>query len=164
MAAVVLGATAMAAARAERTDPVPDVGTPPTVTKPNAKPERSAAGELTLEQITALRAKDSSSTNADAFAPKSFYVAPPKPKVVAAPPLPSPPPTPPPLPFRYLGMLKEKGAPPLVFLSRDDRLYSVRTGDVLDGAYRVSEIDSAAVTFIYLPMNETQRLSLVDPS
>lgn len=125
--------------------------------------KHAATGALTVTQVAAQREQDpAASASGNAFAPKSFYVPPPRPKVAPAPP--PPPPSAPPLPFRFMGSMKESATSTLVFLSRDDRLYSVRTGDVLDRTYRIESIEADSVTFVYLPLNETQKLSISDPS
>jgi len=130
----------------------------------SADQARKPAGEsLAVSHVASMREKDPAATaSANAFAPKSFYVPPPRPKV--APPPPPPPPSAPPLPFRFMGVVRESGARLHVFLSRGDRLYTVRQGEILDGDYRVEEISPEAVTFTYLPLNETQKLSITDPS
>ena len=125
--------------------------------------EFTAANEFSVEQLTTLRKENATGeVQANAFAPRSFYVPPPKRK--APPPPPPPAPKAPPLPFRYMGLLKESNAKTLVYLSRDDQLYAVRPGDVLEGTYRVEAISGQSVTFVYLPLNETQELRIQDPS
>ena len=76
--------------------------------------------------------------------------------VVAA----APPPRPeaPPLPFTYLGKLVEDGRTTL-FLAREDRNYVVRTGDTIDGTYRIEEIRDAAAVLVYLPLKSKQTLA-----
>jgi len=123
------------------------------------------AGETGMSLFDARRVEELRQVSADArpagnaFAAKSFYVAPPSPK--AAPP---PPPSAPPLPFTYLGRMQESGSQLVVFLARGERLYSVRIGDVIDGAYRVDEFTSEEVRFMYLPMNERQTLRFAEAS
>lgn len=89
---------------------------------------------------------------ANLFAAHSWQRAP------ALPPKVQPPaPAAPPLPFRYLGKLLEHGDV-IAFLSQDTRTYLLRQGDVV-ADYKVIEITSAEMTFVYLPLNEKQRLS-----
>ena len=90
----------------------------------------------------------------DVFQPKSWYVPPPPPK--AGPP---PPPAPPPLPFTYMGKLQEDGRL-TVFLTQQDRNYAVKTGDTLDGVYRVDSVEAQRVVFTYLPLNMQQTLAI----
>jgi hypothetical protein len=83
--------------------------------------------------------------------------------------LPPPPPPPaetkpvaPPLPYRYGGALEDGGAPAAFLLERDE-VRAVRSGDVLDGRYRVTAVSRQRIDFLYLPLNETQSLSTGNP-
>jgi hypothetical protein len=75
--------------------------------------------------------------------------------------VPAPPPRPvaPPLPFRYLGLMADRGQL-IVFVARGDELMSLRQGDVVSNQYRVEDASEAAVTFNYLPLNERQILTI----
>jgi hypothetical protein len=75
---------------------------------------------------------------------------------VAAPP---PAPVAPPMPYRVAGQVVHDG-PPRVVLARDDRVFLVREGDMLDGGYRVESIKSDAVTLVYTPLDERQTLAV----
>lgn len=163
MLAAALAGTIVAVVWAQHMDSgTPDHGVAQLRARPSERSD-AGAGELAVGRVAALREKDpSASASGNAFAPKSFYVPPPRPR--AAPPPPPPAPTAPPLPFRFMGVMKESPTKTLVFLSRDDQLYSVRAGDVLDRTYRVESIEPDGITFVYLPLNETQKLSITDPS
>ena len=87
----------------------------------------------------------------DPFRNKSWYVAPP--------PLPPPKPVAPPLPFQYLGKLSEDGQI-RVFLNHQGKYLITRTGDVIDGIYRVEEITGSRMTLLYQPLKERQVLSI----
>ncbi len=71
----------------------------------------------------------------------------------------SPPPVPaaPPLPFQYQGKLMEHDAV-VAFLNVGSRTHILRKGDVV-ADYRVVDITAAGMTFVYLPLNEQQRLN-----
>jgi cohesin domain-containing protein len=73
----------------------------------------------------------------------------------------APPPAPvaPPMPYRVAGQVVHDG-PPRVVLARDDRVFFVREGDVLEGGYRVESIKSDAVTLVYTPLDERQTLAV----
>lgn len=98
------------------------------------------------------------------FAAHSWRPAPPPvPAVVWTPPpapvLPEPPPTAPVLPFAFLGRLDD--AERLrVFLTRDEKIYTVTVGAVIDGTYRVERIADSEIVLTYLPLNVTQTLSV----
>lgn len=113
---------------------------------PLSFPEPAAAGESELEGE-----KEGEQEIIDPFRNKSWYVAPP--------PLPPPKPVAPSLPFQYLGKLSEDGQI-RVFLIHQGRYLIARTGDVIDGIYRVEEIASSRMTFLYQPLEERQVLSI----
>lgn len=90
------------------------------------------------------------------FASKSWYVPPPPP-----PRAPPPPPSAPPLPFTFVGSILNPGSDgPKFFVYKNDKLYQVEVGDVIEGAYRLDEADDHGLTFIYLPMNVKQTLRI----
>jgi hypothetical protein len=77
------------------------------------------------------------------------------------PPPPPPPPAPkaPPLPFVYLGQIDEAGRI-AVFLGQQQRTLIVRSGDTIDGTYRIESVTPTGATFLYLPLGELQQLIL----
>jgi hypothetical protein len=88
----------------------------------------------------------------DMFTGKSWYVAPPPPKPE--------PPSAPPLPFVYMGKLAEEGEKVVILLTKQDRSYTVREGDVLDNVYRVDEVRSPVMILTYLPLNIKQTIQI----
>lgn len=121
----------------------------------------AGGGVLGAARVQVLRQQLSGTASADVFAPRSFYVAPPPKPVVAVQP---PPPTAPPLPFAYMGRFQEGGAPVVIFLTRGERLYSVRVGEMIDETYRIEKLTPNEVIFIYLPMDERQVLRIAEAS
>ena len=96
----------------------------------------------------------------DLFAAKSWYVAPPPPPPPPAPPPPPPPaPSAPPLPFKFMGKFDDATSLK-AFLQRDEKVYTVGVGDVIDGTYRVASINGGQMTLIYLPLNIPQTLAV----
>lgn len=75
-------------------------------------------------------------------------------EAAAPPPAPTPPP---PVPYRVAGQVVHDG-PPRIVLARDDRVYFVAEGDVLDGGYRVESIRADGVTLVYTPLDARQHL------
>lgn len=71
---------------------------------------------------------------------------------------PPPPPQAPPLPFTYLGMLGDEDET-TVFLGQQDTNYAVKKGDVINGTYRVEEVESGRVVLTYLPLDQRQTLT-----
>jgi hypothetical protein len=90
---------------------------------------------------------------ANLFASRSWQ--PPPPPVVAAR---QAAPTAPPLPFKYLGKLMDHGVV-TAFVSQGALTHLLHKGDVL-AEYRVEKITPVDVTFVYLPLNERQRLPI----
>jgi len=86
------------------------------------------------------------------FPGKSWFVAPPPPKVVT--------PTAPPLPFVFKGKLAEEGEKTAVFLNKQGRSYIVREGDVLDKIYSVDEVRPPVMILTYLPLNVKQTIQI----
>ena len=84
------------------------------------------------------------------FGPHSWYVPPPLPPPVAYAP---------PLPFVFLGSYTPDGAASVFFLTRDDRVYDVKVGDLIDGIYEVTGAANGQLTFNYMPLNQQQSLS-----
>lgn len=76
----------------------------------------------------------------------------------------SPPPSPPaapPLPFEFIGRLDDS-IRLRIFLLHGDRVHTVEVGDVIDGTYRIEKIAAGELTLVYLPLNQTQLLSVGD--
>ena len=156
----VLGWTLAAAAAggvwlfADRSAP-PASDSQPVATAPKSEP-RSGEGALTLPPRAGL-----SGLRGELFgtSPPPVHRAP-KPKTpveAAAPPPPAP--VAPPMPYRVAGQVVHDG-PPRVVLAREDRVFFVREGDLLEGGYRVESIKSDAVTLVYTPLDERQTLAV----
>ncbi|ACO79080.1 hypothetical protein AvCA_29110 [Azotobacter vinelandii CA] len=67
----------------------------------------------------------------------------------------------PPLPFEFVGRLDDS-VRLRVFLLQGDRLHTVEAGEVIDGTYRLERIADDELTLVYLPLNQTQSLSVGD--
>ncbi len=79
----------------------------------------------------------------------------------AGPPLRPPPPAPAPpprLPYKLVGVMREKDQTASVFLTHEDRLIQARAGDTLDGGYRLLSIAMRELTFLNLQQNLTVRM------
>ncbi|KVQ94935.1 hypothetical protein [Burkholderia ubonensis] len=110
------------------------------------------------EKLAALRAPVSVESANDPFTASSWL---PPPPVEAPLPTARPaPPTAPPVPFTYVGELDAKADKPQVFLSNGDQLLIVSPGDVIDGQYRVDSVSASNVVLTYLPLNQTQVVSI----
>jgi hypothetical protein len=118
----------------------------------------SKGGELT---ILALQPRDNlikrtvPDRNQSALFGSHDWTPPPPSPVIAAPSAPAAPP----LPFKYLGKAKETDQWQ-VFLSKGDVTLMVKEEDVIDSLYRVQSITPPSMTLLYLPLSETQSLTI----
>lgn len=62
------------------------------------------------------------------------------------------------VPYRVAGQVLHEG-PAQVVLAKDEHVYLVREGDVLEGGYRVEAITSGGVTLVYVPLELRQQLA-----
>ena len=84
------------------------------------------------------------------------------PPAVSAKPLPPaivPAPTAPAFPFQYVGKKLEDSVWE-VYLSRGDQSFLVREGGTLEGTYRIDSITPQRLTVTYLPLGQSQSLSI----
>ena len=91
----------------------------------------------------------------DLFPALSWTPPPPPPPSAAKP----PPPMAPPVPFAYLGK-KFEGGQWEVYLGRGEQLLIVREGMKLDGIYQVKNISPPTLTLVYLPLKQSQTISI----
>jgi len=126
--------------------------TKPVSTRDAKQPALTLADAI--PEIKSKRAKEADPPVPDLFTQKSWYVPPPPPPPPK--PVPPPPPTAPPLPFNFLGSYQAPNKSLVIFLSKGDQLYTVSPGDVIEGIYRVEDIDSGLLAFTYLPLNIRQ--------
>jgi hypothetical protein len=124
----------------------------PVTAKQNAATRR-AERSLSLPILATVRANGQIERHAaDIFKSHAWFVPPPR--VVKAVVAPTPPP---PLPFTYLGSLQDHGHK-IVFLSRDQHLFTVRKGEVFDSQYRLEDENGSSIELMYLPLNAKQTL------
>lgn len=122
--------------------------------KQNARP-RSAEPALTLPVLAEERANaENKRRAADIFKPHAWFVAP---SPTHAGPVVAAPPAPPPLPFTYLGTV-EDGGRTVVFLAKEQKLYTVHKGEVFAGQYRLEDESKGRIEIVYLPLNAKQVL------
>jgi hypothetical protein len=86
----------------------------------------------------------------------SWAPAPKPTRIVAAPP---PKPVAPPVPYRIAGQVMHDGLNQVV-LARDDRVFTVGEGEILDNTYRIEAIRPEGVTIVYLPLQERQQIQV----
>ncbi len=117
--------------------------------KQRKEADSESAGNVTLAKLDRQPLPEDAK---DLFAGKSWYVAPPPAKPA--------PPSAPPIPYVYMGKLAEQGEKVVILLTKQNRSYAVREGDVLDDAYRVDEIRAPVMSLTYLPLNIKQTIQI----
>jgi len=133
--------------------------------RPLAAASRNSAQPQPQPQLALQRLKQTDAAaktgiaSSNAFRSMSWYVPPPPPPPRPPPkPLPPPPPTAPPMPFSFLGRYEE-GETRIILLVRDERIYTVAEGEVIDNTYRVERLAGGQLELIYLPLNIKQTIS-----
>jgi hypothetical protein len=153
--AVVPALVLVAAGAADENNDPPNIVEAKPAAKTNIAATRAAdAGELNLEP---KRRDAVAGEPGNVFTSKTWYVPPPPPP--PTPPPPPPPPTAPPLPFTYLGQLQDGGKSE-IFLVKDDRVLTVKQGDIVEGNYRVDGIVGSKLELTYLPLGIKQTLNV----
>ena len=64
------------------------------------------------------------------------------------------------VPFVYLGKIEEAGRAPVFFLQKDEKMYAVGAGEIVDGIYRVEGETGGRLRLTYLPMDIAQAVEL----
>jgi hypothetical protein len=114
--------------------------------------------------LTRLKRGANAPQTSDAFGAKDWNPPPRKltPKEAAAQRAqaepPPPPPQAPPLPFTYVGSLGDEDQM-IVFLAQQDTNHAVKKGDVINGTYRVDDLEPGRVVLTYLPLDQRQTLT-----
>lgn len=93
------------------------------------------------------------------FPAQTWYVPPPPPP--PPPYVPPPPPQAPALPYTYMGRWQENGET-VWYLVRGALPVSVRSGQILDGVWRLDTVRAGMLDFTYLPLNQTRSLRTGD--
>jgi hypothetical protein len=82
---------------------------------------------------------------------------PPRPPVVFEP-QPPPPPVAPPLPFTLVGIFESEGGGTVYYLAEAEKLHVVKTGEAVNGVYRLESAGPDQLEFLYLPLTIMQTL------
>ncbi|MGE8115252.1 MULTISPECIES: hypothetical protein [Pseudomonas] len=78
---------------------------------------------------------------------------------VAAAPVVAAAPTAPALPFQFVGRMGDRDDLQ-IFLQSGEKLYVVRKGDVIDSTYRLDRVSANELDLVYLPLHQSQTLSV----
>ena len=90
--------------------------------------------------------------------------APPQPSVVVAPaPVAPAVPIAPPMPYRFAGRFV-MGGEEEILLARGRLAFAVKTGDVVEGTYRVDSIGADSIELVYLPLGLKDRIVVNSPA
>jgi len=155
----------VAGSGAERPATTAPTTAPTTATTMTTTMTTLSGAALAAAPIGSLRARASYIGSArvrpggtPAFGAQSWAPPPPAPVAAVAP----PPPVAPPLPFTYVGRQVVDGQTD-IFLAEGERLFIARAKTAIDAKYRIESIAAGSVTFIYLPLNQAQQLSIGAP-
>jgi hypothetical protein len=88
-----------------------------------------------------------------------LFGAPPPPPQVAAPAPVAAAPVAPPVPYRFVGKVR-KGAEEEILISKGDVVFPVKTGDMLDGMYKVEAISAERIELVYVPLGTRDRIAI----
>lgn len=115
-------------------------------------PPTAATAVTEPVEVEKLQQRSVSREFGDMFPSRSWQPPP-------SPPAKSAPPRAPPLPFAFLGRMVEDGKT-VVFLTRQDQVFTVTAGDTVAGNYRIEEVGTETVVITYLPLQERQVLNI----
>ena len=108
--------------------------------------------------------------------PHGSKTSPPPPSPVVAEPVPTalieqvavePPPVvipTPPFPFKYAGVQRQSSGRTIYFLTKDNKLYTVEVGQILDTVYSIDGEEGGQLTVTYLPLDRKQTISMGSPT
>lgn len=65
----------------------------------------------------------------------------------------------PPLPFKFLGKFND-GTELVVYLGRGEQTLVAKSGETLEGIYKIVDITEKSIEFVYLPRDEKQSLMI----
>lgn len=121
-------------------------------TAPQARPSAaaSAAEPLVATNWAAVERQAWKLPENGYFAAWAPPPPPPAPKQVAAPPQPPAAPVAPPFPYQLIGRLVE-GEQALALLAGPQRSLAVKAGDVVDGQWRVDQVNERGLSLTWLP-------------
>jgi hypothetical protein len=114
--------------------------------------------ESLIDRADLIGANQSNSTKWRNLFVSSSWTPPPAP-IKPLPPIAAPAPTAPVFPFQYVGKKLENDSWE-VYLSRGDQSFLVREGGTLENAYRIDSITPQRLTVTYLPLGQSQSLSI----
>lgn len=166
-------AAVLAAPADDGLDGMESAGAPKPVAQasPSALPQEAAhapaaptagkqAMRVELERLRRARPEAAPAEKAEVsnvFDRVSWYEPPPPPPPPQ--PVPEEAPVAPPVPFTYFGRYED---PPkrIVMLARNEEVFTVSEGDVIDDTYRIERIADGMVAIVYLPLGANQTISM----
>ena len=85
--------------------------------------------------------------------------------VVVEPPPPPPVVIPtPPFPFKFAGVQRQSSGQTIYFLIKDNKLYTVEVGQILDSVYSIDGEEGGQLNMTYLPLDRKQTISMGSPT
>lgn len=150
--------------RVTSSQPLDNVGMEPAKTAPSTGATKMTSEAVVLEvliprsQLISIRQSEAE-PGRDLFVSRSW--TPPPLPAKALPPVAPAAPVAPPLPFTYVGKKLEADVWE-VYLQRGEQSFLVRMGATIEGTYRVDSITPQRLNVTYLPLGQSQSLSIGD--
>lgn len=139
------------------------------VARPNARStDGGGAGAVVSDRADLVLRTERLDARQQALASQQVSVPQPQPSLfgsgswrppasAAAPPVPPPPPRAPSFPYTYVGGLLDNDVR-TAFFEKSERVVALKTGDTVDGVYRVDQMNDKQMQLTYLPLS--QRLTV----
>jgi hypothetical protein len=66
----------------------------------------------------------------------------------------------PPFPFKFAGVQRQLSGQTIYFLIKDNKLYTVEVGQILDSLYSIDGEEGGQLNVTYLPLDRKQTISM----
>lgn len=157
--AVSLGLTAWVAANDEQAEDAVVGIAPPAAERKSAITADSVKPASTLPVLVRSGEEKDEAPAGNLFETHSWYVPPPPAPKSAAAAEPPPKPTAPAVPYAYIGKLEDTPDGTLFMLTANNKVYTVKQGDVIDRVWKLEKEDAASLHFTYIPLALPKALS-----
>ena len=133
---------------------------PDGVRQENSSPLSSSPSSSSKQDGSRSKGKSKKAGSHSAPPPPSPVVveeAPATPVVVEPPPVVIPTP---PFPFKFAGVQRQLSGQTIYFLIKDNKLYTVEVGQILDSVYSIDGEEGGQLNVTYLPLDRKQTISM----
>ena len=133
---------------------------PDGVRQENSSPLSSSPSSSSKQDGSRSKGKSKKARSHSAPPPPSPVIveeAPAEPVVVEPPPVVIPTP---PFPFKFAGVQRQSSGQTIYFLIKDNTLYTVEVGQILDSVYSIDGEEGGQLNVTYLPLDRKQTISM----